>query len=81
MFYSTFEQIGLPDEEILTIATLLVGFDIASMVLIGTIRLEVTVRDRLLMVKIIIVNAISPYNVIMGESWIHSMKGIPSTVH
>lgn len=50
------------------------------MVPIGTIKLEVTVRDRLVRVKFVIVNVISPYSVIMGRSWTHSMKGIPLTL-
>lgn len=55
MFYSTFQQIGLADERIMSVTTPLVKFDEASMVLIGTIKLEVIVKDKLLMVELVIV--------------------------
>lgn len=51
------------------------------MTLIGTIRLKVTAEERCLMVEFVIVDAVSPYNAIMGRSWIYLMKGIPSTLH
>lgn len=81
MFYSTFIQIGLPNKEIVPALTPLIGFDGVSMIPMGTVRLEVTVGERLLMVEFFIVNVVSLYNAIMGRGWIHSMKGIPSTVH
>lgn len=82
MFYTTFKQIGLPNEEIVLVSTLLVGFDGASMVSMETIRLEVTTREKLLMIEFVIINTVSPYvNVIMGRGWIHSMRGVPSSLH
>lgn len=81
MSYSAFRQIELLDEEILPMATPLVGFDRTSMVPMGTVRPEVAAGKRLLMVEFVAVNAVSPYNVIMGRGWIHTMKGIPSTLH
>lgn len=38
MFYSTFQQIGLPDEKIVQVTTPLAGFDRASMALMGAIK-------------------------------------------
>ena len=32
-------------------------------------------------VNFIVVNAFSPYTVILGRPWIHAMKVIPSTLH
>lgn len=81
MFYITFQQIGFPYEEIVSITTPLVGFDEASMVLIGYMKLEVITGDKLLMIEFAAVNATFPYNIIMARSWIHSMRGIPSTLH
>lgn len=46
MFYSTFQQIGLPDEEIVPVTTPSVGFHKTSMVPMGTIELEVTVGHK-----------------------------------
>lgn len=47
----------------------------------GTIGLEIIAREKLLMVEFVIVNAASPYNVIIGRGWINPMKGIPLTLH
>lgn len=37
------------------------------MVPMGTIKLEVATGERLLIVEFVVVNAISPYNIIMGK--------------
>lgn len=62
-----FHQMGLPDKEIVPITTTLVRFDEASIVLMVTIKLEITVRDKLLMIDFAVVNATSLYNIIMGR--------------
>lgn len=67
MFYSTFQKIGLPNDEIVLVTTPLVGFDGALMIPTKTIRLEVITGNKFLMVKFIIVNATSSYNVINGH--------------
>lgn len=58
--------------------TSLVEFDGASMVSMWTIKLEITVGDRLLTVEFVIINATSLYNIIKGRGWNHFMEG---TVH
>lgn len=81
MFLSAFVGVGLAKEDIVPIDTPLVGFDGSSMVPLGTIKADVIARERLLAVEFVVVDAMSPYNVIIGRSWIHRMRGVPSTWH
>ena len=49
-----------------------------------------TLRDVTLLVKagpiaqkvlFLVVKDLGPYNAIVGQTWLHSMKGVPSTYH
>lgn len=81
MFKGIFQKIGLLDEEIISITTPLLGFNGASMVPIGTIRLDMIVGEKVLIVKFVVINTITPCNVIMERVWIQLMKGSPSILH
>lgn len=62
-------------------SSLLVGFDGQSTLALEQIKLPVSLEPVTLMTDFLVVEASSPYNVIVGRGWIHKMKAVPSTYH
>ena len=61
--------------------TLLVSFDGRVVIPEGQISLSVNMEGKEVMITFIVVRSFSPYTAILGRSWIHTMKTIPSTLH
>ena len=59
----------------------LVGFDGKVVILEGQISLPVIMGGKEVAVTFMIVSSFSLYMAILGRSWIHSMKVVPSTLH
>lgn len=81
MFLGTYRRIGLIEETIKEDVELLVRFDGRPSSPIGSIALTVIAVEKLLHVQFTVVDAISTYNAILGQSWIHRMEGMASTLH
>ena len=47
----------------------------------GQIRLLVQVGTDVVEVNFIVIDAFSPYIVIMGRPWLHSLRAVSSTLH
>ena len=47
----------------------------------GQISLPIMNEGKEVMVNFIVVNAFSSYTSILGQSWIHAMGAVPSTLH
>ena len=47
----------------------------------GKVNLKVKVNDAYVKVEFIVVDVPSPYNAIMGQTWLHNMQVVPSTHH
>ena len=47
----------------------------------GQIKLPVVTKGKEVEVNFIVVNAYSPYTVILRHPWIHSIEAIPSMLH
>ena len=60
---------------------ILSGFNGASTTSLGDIVLPVQVGPVTLNVQFLVVQDLSPFNVILGGTWLHYMKAIPSTYH
>ena len=60
---------------------ILSGFNGASTTSLGDIVLPVQVGPVTLNVQFSVVQDLSPFNVILGRTWLHYMKVIPSTYH
>ncbi|XP_034704137.1 uncharacterized protein LOC117928351 [Vitis riparia] len=60
---------------------ILSGFNEASTISLGDIVLPVQAGLVTLNVQFSVVQDLSPFNVILGRSWLHCMKAIPSTYH
>ncbi|XP_058202708.1 uncharacterized protein LOC131317152 [Rhododendron vialii] len=81
MFYSTFLSLGLSPAQLRTASTPLVSFTGAPVWLLGLITLPVRAGSRVLEIEFVVVASPSPYNVILGQTWLHEMKVIASTYH
>ena len=59
----------------------LVLFDGRVVILKGQISLPVNMEGKEVMVTFIVVRSFSLYTEILGRSWIHAMRAVPSTLH
>ena len=59
----------------------MVGFNGVPVWPAGVVTLPVTAGSVTEMTEFLVVTVASPYNVIMGRTWIHKMKATPSTYH
>ena len=71
---------GIKEEEIRPIKTLLHIFNEVEVNPLGVIALPVYAADRIVEVKFLVVDTHSAMNVIMGREWIHAIKGVVSTL-
>ena len=72
---------GVVEELIQLVSTHIYAFDETKVNPIGTIVLPVYASDRVLTVKLFVMEPQLMVNVIMGREWIHSVKGVVSTLH
>lgn len=57
------------------------GFNGSSMTSLGDVILPVQAEPVVLNTLFFVVEDLSPFNVILGRTWLHGMKAIPSTYH
>ncbi|XXG81436.1 hypothetical protein AAC387_Pa09g2071 [Persea americana] len=81
LYYDCFKKLGLKDEDLQACRTPLVGFSSKPVYPKGRISLRVQVGGACRQVDFLVVDVPSPYNVIMGRTWLHSMEAVPSTRH
>uniref|UniRef100_UPI003F882687 retropepsin-like aspartic protease n=1 Tax=Cysteiniphilum litorale TaxID=2056700 RepID=UPI003F882687 len=81
LYYDCFKRMGLKDEDLEPSRTPLVGFSSKAVYPKGKLSLKVQVGGAARMTDFLVVDAPSPYNAIMGRSWLHSMEAVPSTYH
>ena len=76
-----YKGLGLKLEDLSKYDTPLVGFNGKVVTPKGQIKLPVVTKGKEVEVNFIVVNAYSPYTVILGHPWIHSIEAIPSMLH
>ena len=81
VYPNLYKGLGLRLEDLSKYDTLLVGFDGKVVMLEGQIKLSVVTEGKEVGVNFIVVNAFSPYTMILGRPWIHTTGTIPSTLH
>ncbi|XXG88794.1 hypothetical protein AAC387_Pa12g0960 [Persea americana] len=81
LYYDCFKKLRLKDEDLQAARTPLVGFSSKPIYPKGKISLRVQVGGAYRQVDFLVVDVPSPYNVIMGRTWLHSMEAVPSTRH
>jgi hypothetical protein len=81
MYQELYEKLGLGKSDLSEFSSLVFGFSGESIVPVGKTTLPVLAGPINLQTEFIVVQAPSPYNAIMGRSWLHKMRAIPSTLH
>ena len=72
---------GLGKSDLSEFSSPIFGFSGESTVPLGKMTLPVLAGPINLQMEFIVVQAPSPYNAIMGRSWLHKMRAIPSNLH
>ncbi|XXG49468.1 hypothetical protein AAC387_Pa02g3647 [Persea americana] len=81
MYYDCFKKLKLKDKDLQAARTPLFGFNSKPVYPKGKISLRVQVGGACRQVDFLVVDVPSPYNVIMGRTWLHSREAVPSTRH
>ena len=81
LYYDYFKKLKLKDEDLQVTRTALIGFSSKPVYPKGKISLRVQIGGASKQVNFLVVDVPSPYNVIMGRTWLHSMEAVLSTHH
>jgi hypothetical protein len=85
LFKSAFDYMGVPREKVVPVSCHLQGFVGEKVLPLGSIDLPVTAgtypRQKVIMVKFLIVDRVSAYNAIIGRTAHNDLKAVTSTPH
>ncbi|GMP70060.1 hypothetical protein CsSME_00029085 [Camellia sinensis var. sinensis] len=81
MYYKTFIKLRFNESDLTSAPYPLFGFNANPEYPLGKISLPVRVGSRSVDVEFLVVRLPSPYNLIMGRSWLHTLQAVPSTYH
>ena len=76
-----FKQMKVPLSHLILDGRVLSGFNGATTLTVGDIALSVKAGPVTQQVLFSVVKDLGPYNAIIGRTWLHAMKAIPSTYH
>ena len=75
------KQMGFIPSSLENLGRVLSGFNGSSITSLGDVTLPVQAGPVVLNVLFSVVENLSPFNAILGRTWLHGMKAIPSTYH
>ncbi|XP_026458720.1 uncharacterized protein LOC113359271 [Papaver somniferum] len=81
LFYDTFKRMELNDEQLMSSYFTIYGFNGAPTKPLGDIELGVKTGPMKVNTQFSVVDAPSPYNDIIGQKWVHKLKGVAATYH
>ncbi|XP_058216779.1 uncharacterized protein LOC131327651 [Rhododendron vialii] len=81
MYNDLFKKLDLPMSVLQPVEVPLICFNRAPIKSLGHIFLPIVVGSKMLSVKFVVVNISSPYNAILGRTWLHGMQAIASTYY
>ena len=81
MYYNLYKRLGLKPKDLRTYNSPLVSFEGKMVVPKGQIKLPMQTGADVVEVDFIVVDAFSPYTVIMGRPWLYSLGAVLSTLH
>ncbi|KAI3812244.1 hypothetical protein L1987_16951 [Smallanthus sonchifolius] len=79
--HEVLKRMGIPDSEIISKSSVLVGFNGEVKSTVGEIKLPIYIEGVNSIQKFCVIDSLSCYNVILGRPWIHNMKAVPSIYH
>ena len=78
---SSFQQMKVPLDHLSSASKILSGFNGVTTLSVGDIVLSVKAGPVTQQVLFSVIEVLGPYNAIVGRSWLHVMKAVPSTYH
>ena len=81
MYESLFKGLGLERKDLNLAEGPLSGFSGETVVPSGKVTINVRAGTISTPTEFFVLNAFSPYNVILGRPWLHKMGAVPSTLH
>ena len=85
IFASAFDQMGIGKEKLEPVSTYLRGFSEERVLPLGSIQLVLTMGDPLCqattIVRLLIIDALSAYNMLLGRPSLNAIRVIPSSYH
>lgn len=81
LYLEAFKFMGIDESNIIRQSTILIGFNSEQKYTLGEIALPIYTSGVNLQTTFTILDNLSPYNVILGQPWIHEMRVIPSIYH
>ena len=81
MYDSLFRKNGVLPERFETNKDPLVGFNGSCALPLGKITFMATAGVVTILVEFVVIDSDSPYNAIMGRTWLHAMKAVHSSYH
>jgi hypothetical protein len=85
LFKSAFDHMGVPREKVVPVSCQLQGFAAEKVLPLGSIDLPMTAgtypRQKVIMVKFLIIDRVSAYNAIIGRTALNNLKAVTSTSH
>ncbi|XP_028126189.1 uncharacterized protein LOC114322922 [Camellia sinensis] len=81
MYYMTFVKLGFNESALSLAPYPLFSFNANPEYPLGKISLPVRAGTRTVDVEFLVIKLPSPYNLIMGRTWLHAMRAVPSTYH
>ena len=81
MYPDLFKGLNLRPEDLTAYDSPLVSFDGKIVISKGQIRLPIQTSPKVVEVDFIVVDAYSPYTIIMARPWLHTLGAVSSTLH
>ena len=79
VYYALFKRFRLSPEHLIEAEVPLVGFNSTPVWPLGHISMPVKAGTRSVDTDFVVVDVPSPYNIILGRTWLHRMEAIAST--
>ena len=81
MYPDLFKGLNLRPKDLTAYDSPLVSFDGKIVISKGQIRLPIQTGPKVVEVDFIVVDAYSPYTIIMARPWLHTLGAVSSTLH